>query len=542
MSLTNRLNSSDRQFVFILSLVAIVITTIPIIIGYFFAARTDQVVSGLHSLTPADTNVYFAYINRIKNSSFFLTNQFNFTPQPFGLFNLFWLMIGLFARLFHLSALVAFHLSRIVLIPILVYCLYRLSLTIIKDNFWSRLTAIAITFSSGLGIYLNFLHDDRNNIYYRPLDLWMPEITVFNTLFHTPHFIAATILIVAIFYFFLRATAQNRFRSSLTAGLLALILFNFHPYHFPLIYCAALAYSFYLLLEKRATFLALLSHFALLFFLSVPAVIYHLYTLSDPIIAARAAQNFTMNSPLIFTVIGLGLPFFGFWLGSYSEFKSNTSPSHVFLFIWFTVGLLLSFVPDWQFGRRSLHSISIPAVILSITWFQSICARYHVDLKSIINRHPMAIVMFFITVLAPTSFFNLSRDIKLYLNNHPLFYYSSAKDQALSQLNNLHGKNIMASDVNSNFIVGHSDKNVFWGHDHESIDSANKKRLQAEIFSGQLPSDRLQSELKFLSVDYIWWDQFEKKIYPNFNPDQYQFLHPIIQNSTVVIYEFTPAQ
>ena len=534
----NKLQKSDWHFIALISILAIVITSTPLIVALFYSQTNNLVISGLHSLTPGDTNVYFSYINQIKDGSWLLNNQFNFTPQSIGILNIFWLFVGLSAKIFNLSAFATFQLWRIFLIPALIYALFKLSSLFITDKLWQKIAVVFLTFSSGFGIYFNFLYQDINDVYMRPLDLWMPEITIFNTIFHTPHFIAATILIIFSFYFFLQALAQKKYLYSITAGSLALILFNFHPNHFPLIYCSALAYCIYLLFEKRAKLLFLLYHFSLLFLISFPSIIYHFYTLSDPIVAARGLQNVTLSSPFIFIVIGLGFPFIGALLCFYKIFKKNT-PLHIFLIIWFTTSLILSFLPEWQFGRRSLHSISIPTILLFIIWLKPIYNLHKTKITKILEYGFIPMILF-ILIFAPTSLYQITRDVNLYIKPHQFFYLSSKKEAVLEQLNVLPKLNFITSDVNSNFIAGHTNKNVFWGHDHESLDSANKKRIQTELFSGNLPDKQVYSILDSLQFNYIWWDHFDQNIYPNFDPNKISFLQPIITNNEISIYQFIP--
>ena len=101
------------------------VTTFPVVYGYVIGAMRDMVWTGRQFLAPGDTAVYLSYIEQIKQGSWLVQDWYT-TEQLPATFNIFWLVVGLGARIFSAPALIAFHVARIVLIFPLVAVVYIL--------------------------------------------------------------------------------------------------------------------------------------------------------------------------------------------------------------------------------------------------------------------------------------------------------------------------------------------------------------------------------------------------------------------------------
>src|SRR4030043_189845 len=218
--LVNSISKKEWRFVILLSIVLILITTLP----YIYAAinaPSGYFWNGIHAITPGDSAVYFSYINQIKAGNWLLQDNFTSEPQTGGLFNLFWLTIGLLAKIFSLSPIWAFQLARSILIPFLVIALYLLASYFLENISQRKATMIFLCFSSGIGAYFVGIFDklfpyDPNSFVYKWLmDIWIPDSNIFLSIYQSPHFVFSLALMVCFFLLMILALKNNNFKYSL---------------------------------------------------------------------------------------------------------------------------------------------------------------------------------------------------------------------------------------------------------------------------------------------------------------------------------------
>ncbi len=308
--LLQTITKKEWRLVILLIIVVIIITTVPYVYAYF-NAPPGYFYDGLHSLTPGDTLVYFSYINQVKAGNWLLKDYFTSEPQANGILNVFWLSVGLMARIFNLSPLIAFQLARVLSIPILLSLAYIFLAYFLAEKIQRKLAMIFLCFSSGVGAYFAlyyekvFLNSLQGDLYLWPIDLWMPETNVFLTLYHNAHFIFSWICMLAFFLLMLLAWQNNKYKYSLGAGLVGLFWFNFHPYYFPYVFAILFVYGLIRLVKQRQIFYVY--HYLVALALCLPSVLYHYYKIkTDLVIGVRASQNVTMTSPFIFNFWGFG--------------------------------------------------------------------------------------------------------------------------------------------------------------------------------------------------------------------------------------------
>ena len=141
------ITKKEWHYVILLSVLVILITAAP----YLYAclsAPEGYFYNGLHSLTPGDSPVYFSYINQIKAGNLVLRDYFTSELQEKGLINFFWLKVGLFARIFNLPADIAFHVFRLILIPIFLVILYIFISYFFKEKNKRKVSLFFICFAN----------------------------------------------------------------------------------------------------------------------------------------------------------------------------------------------------------------------------------------------------------------------------------------------------------------------------------------------------------------------------------------------------------
>ncbi|HUT22463.1 MAG TPA: hypothetical protein VMX18_03655 [Candidatus Bipolaricaulota bacterium] len=509
----------------IISLVLIAIVSITYIFG-LTSSDADHIFNGRRATSPGDTSVYFSYINQAKQGDGFFINQFTSEKDELKVFNIFWLMAGKFAAVFRLSAPATMLALKILLAPIFVlFCYVFLSL-FFENKRVKRLALILISFSSGVGLWFGFLNGEQNTFLKAPIDLWVTESNFFTSFLHSPHFILAWTLLLIVFSFFILAVRNNNWKQSFLAGLTALFLFQFHPYNFLTVYAVCLTFTIYEIFLKKTWRPSV--HFLLLTVVSVPSVIYHFFTLSDTLIAARSAQNITLTPPLIYVALGFGIFFpLAIW-GVWKIFKNNMEDKYIFLVIWLLVGLLLIYFPGFQFQRRLLLGLQIPIIMLAFIGLGNFVEKTADKIKRSKLSAMIAVYLAMIFIL-PTSFYHLASDFLYYFNHEPLFYQTSEQKKIIEAIEADNGpvNIIICEDIPfANTLPIYLPNKIFLAHLHETTFFENKKSLQANFFNQAMTPLDAENFIRNNFIEYV----ISKKPLP------YNFLEPIIGGEKYFLY------
>jgi hypothetical protein len=545
--LIQTITKKEWQFVIFLIIIVIVLTTGPYLYG-FLNAPEGHFYNWTHSITRGDPYVYFSYIQQVKEGNLLLINNFTSELPQTGTLNLFWLKVGLVAKLFNLSAPVAFHVFRFILTPIFFLVAYVFLAYIFKNKFKRKLSLIFLAFSSGIGAYLaqyyNKLYpaDLIDIIYQWPIDLWVSETNVFLTLTQTPHFIISWILLIAFSLFMLLAFANNKYFYSLIAGLIGFYWFNFHPYYFPYIFVILAIYIVCLFLKTKK--IHYLWHYLLSMFLSLPFVIYHYFLIkTDWLIGVRASQNICLTPPVEFVVVGFGfLLVFGlvgliYLLANKKLFKNDKL---LFLGIWLIAGLILIYAPlAWQ--RRLLMGLQLPLVIFTVIALSAIynyVNKKFVWFKNVFDYFQYLVIILLISMFCFSTIFNLTRDVFYYYNHNYSFYLPDEYQDATKWLkdNNIDNAVILSSEFNGYTITGMINQRVYLGHGHETVFFEAKKSKVADFFQDNLTDEKAIKFLQDNGISYIFYTFFEKNI-GDFDPDQKTYLLNVYDGQRISIYK-----
>ncbi len=538
-SIFKQISKAEWKIVGLFSIIAIILTSISLV--PLLWSPNDLHWTGIRSLTPVDYNVYYSYIHQVKTGHWLIFDHLTTEAQPLGLLNIFWLGTGLLAKLFNLSPIVIFQLTRILLIPIFTILAYLFISYFIKEKF-KRYWALFFTlFSSGLGVYISNIDEVTNTAgsmkfyFSRASDLWMTEGTIFNTLMNSSHMTAALILIIAIFLLLILAFDSLRYRYSIIAGCLSLLLFNFHPYQLPTIFFVPLLYAIMLAVFYKKNIWSLAKHYFLSCLITAPSILYHFYTMTDSFLGARAYQNQTVSSPLFFTLIGIGLPgilaVIGWW-----QKKNTIQSKDWFLFFWVIVILLTLYLPDWQFQRRAFLGLSLPLGILSAEgWFY--LKEKFIPFKKLLTT-PIIYGGLIIFLFVPTTFYNIIRDYRYFQTPNDYFYQSTDEQRALNWLNEQPTGVVLSSPFNCAYIVAKTEQITWLGHPHETLNFHAKKLTVEKMFNNEMAENELLSQWQTMNLKYLYWNKVDQESFPEFKPETKKYLKPVFSNSDVTIFEF----
>ena len=543
------ISKKEWQFVLLMSVVMILMTSLPYLLGYLMVGE-DMVYNGLHAITAGDIPVYYSYISQVKSGEFFVKNLFTPEPQEIGTFNAWWIIVGLGARIFNLSPILAFHLFRILMVPVFIFSVYIFISYYFEEKLRRKICLIFLLFSSGLGAYFSpffrlFSYWEDAIPYRWPLDLWWSEATTFTTLYQTSHFVISITLTIWIFLLMIIAFSKKRFSYVILCGFLTLFYFNFHPYYLPVIFGVLGLYLFTRIIKAQKILWPQVGYLLTVFLISIPSIIYHFWLIQkSPVIGQRALQNVTLSSGPLFVAIGYGFLLPGFLLGLFYLLKNKRwSHKFTFLVLWFINNLVLLYLP-FPFQSRYTQGIH---VILTIFTTIGLFEMYNYLKEKIkpttfdfwINNQALWLI-FFIIFFTGSTIFNIGRDI-YYFSQKPedvamVFYLPKDVVEAMNWLKaQPKPQTVLAADITAKFTPSISGQSVYFGHPQETLFPYAKAMYLVWFFK---QDDNDEAKKRFLigqKIDFVFYSDYEKKL-GEFNPREKDYLELVFDLPKAKVY------
>lgn len=527
------LNKSEIKFLILVSALLIIISTLPFVYGYLI--RGDNSYLGLVRLSPVDTSVYYSYIGQVKEGNFLLDDLFTQEGSQAQLFNPFWLVVGLSARLFNLSPLIAYQLWRILLLPLFLLVLYKFCAYFFNDKN-ERIKKYAFLFlllAGGWGGFVRMLSPEfySQKIHFT-LDLLVAEASNFLILFYSPHFLASLILLITTYYLWLLAMEKQSLKLAVYCGLSALGLFSFHPFFvLPVYLIPGVFLLFYFGSQRKIIWPAVWSYL-LLIAISLPGVLYYgLSLMLNVWLKIKASQNNCFTPNFVIVILSLGFLFF---LANFTAYyllsKRKLDFKTTFLLVWFYLNLLLIYAPvNWQ--RRLSEGLQIPTAILAFMAVLIILGR----LK---NKFSRALLYFLILLLGYSNLVFYFENLA-YLGARPdIAYVSRPFTAALAWYHDQTDARqlLLASNLSGNVIPGQIYRRVYLGHSVETLNYVEKYYQAASFFSGNTNDQAKINFLRDNRIDYVFYSVNEKSL-GSFEPQAKNYLQEVYRNSEVKIYK-----
>ncbi len=310
---------APRRWLLGLIVLVMVVTTAPYVYARLMTPE-GYVLSGSHTLAPGDIPVYLSYIEQVKQGDLLFRDLFTSEPHTPFQFNPLWLGVGGLAKVFHLGSLTAFHVARLLLIPVFLLVLERWLQYVFPRWKHRRAALLLLTFGAGVGALVVpwsvATHPGMETFW--PMDLWVTEAYSFLTLYQTPHFIAATTLLLLVLHWFMQGLETRRWRYMIQSGFALLALLSFHPFHLPTLVAVMISMLAVLWWTDRKVPWFGIGGAALIAGIASPMMFYHgLLLLLNPIVLGRAVQNVNHTPAWGIVVLSYGafipLALLGLW-------------------------------------------------------------------------------------------------------------------------------------------------------------------------------------------------------------------------------------
>jgi len=538
-----KINRNEWKFVMWITILVILLTTIPFIYGYFSAPQ-GKYFTGLQALAPGDFNVYYSHIEQVRQGNWIFKDIFTSETHVAFFFNPFWLAVGLFAKIFKLSNIFTYQFFRIILTPIFLFTVYFFTSLFFQQIFKRKFCFIFLIFASGLGSWFSplvkHIFGTGFSEHYWPMDLWVSEGQNFLTIYHSPHFIFASTLILITFILLYFSLEYNNFKYLFYAGTINLFLLFFHPFHLPTILTVPLVYISAVSFRDWRIKWDYLLKFIIFIFLSLPAILYQfLLLIFNPIAQGRASQNICLTPAIWIVLISYG---FLTPLALYGVFKlkNNYDSKRIFLLVWFICQSLLIYCP-LLFQRRIAQGLQFPLIIFSCYGLFYFAERFK-KIKLFLENIEI-FILFFIILFASSNIYVLSQDLNYYTYSKnkkyiDYFYINIENKQAFDWIKgNLDDQDIILTySITGNYIPGFTGKTVYIGHPVETLKFDEKLLKVKEFFGGNQGITKEKEFLKQNKISYLFFGQYEQKI-GNFNPQDKDYLKQVFHRGEVTIYQ-----
>ena len=440
--------------------------------------------------------------------------QFRFTtesPHP-AYVRMFYITLGHISGWVRLSPEITYELARWLFGYTSLFALYFLFRRIFPKRFWARAAFALACMGSGIGWLQLMLHWVPGPI--TPIDFWFIDAYVSFSLSLFPHFAFALTGMSLAAIFWLEYLEKQHSQYVIWAALTAIFVQLTNPIAFAVVDIGLAFATFFLWWQNRRIRWANFWALAILAAAQVPLFLYNLIVLTkDPLWNQYTIQNQTLSPPPTYYVWGFAL----FWpfaiVGVATAFREKI-PALGAASFWALAAFLLAYAP-FPIQRRFLFGITIPLSALS-TWglmklFETGAARH----PKWMRWQPRLVLLF--VSLASISMIYLSLGRAVYLETHPAeFYYPASMDGAAAWLEAHAQPNdfALASEQTSQVIAQKTDLRVYFGHEMETLDFANKQIAMTAFFDGKAPDGWLKST----PVKWVIYGPLERGINPNFQP------------------------
>jgi hypothetical protein len=331
----------------------------------------------LHNID--DSAVYLSWMKQVAQGQFFQENRFCIEPQKSVLFNIWFLILGVLSKV--TGGPLAYHLGRLVGVGGLVFAVAGLAQSIFEDAKHQRLAIVFTCLASGFG-YLFGGFSTARGFTGQPIDLFQPEISVFQVSVYSSLFAPALALIVVAVSNWIRAESSHSTKDAILAGIATALLGNIHSYdvlHVMLaVICIRVTNDVIQQRFQLHTWLLALGAGVI----ALPTTAWVFYaTRVDPLFAARADTD-TRTAAIHWVLIGFGIALPLAIVAVINAIKVRDLPK-LYLAAWF-VGALLSSQLPFAFQRKMLMGAQIPLAMLAVAGLLDVAKKLSGDFPKIL--------------------------------------------------------------------------------------------------------------------------------------------------------------
>jgi hypothetical protein len=540
-------NSREYGFVLVLGTIALIVTSIPYVLGVGLA--TEDRVFGGFVYAIEDCYSYLAKMRQGAEGAWLF--RIAYTPEPHrrALFFPFHLLLGKVAALLPGSDLTArlvwvYHGARVLFGLVLLLTVYRFLAEFTERVAVRRLAWLLVAFGGGLGWLLVVL-GEPGWLGSMPLDFILPEGFTFLVLYGFPHIALARSLLLLGILCLLRAWQGHPvtvspvtdhvsrimpFKWAALTGLLWLVMGLIVPFYVPVAWVVMGSAWMALGLRTGRVPWQQAWQAGMVGLVSAPVVLYSAWVFTvDPVYKTWGAQNL-ISSPHPFHYLaayGVLLVLAAFaardaWRGQGSTWLAV---------VWVAVVPLLVYLPI-NVQRRLVEGVQVPLSLLAALGFRRFKWQgFRLQVLSVV----------LLVGLSLTNVMLVAGNC-LALRGQPAPIYRDRWEVAA--LDWLDGRVqpddvVMGAYETGNYLPARTKARSFVGHGPESVRADEKKALVAQFFAGETSEQWRRDLLTDYGVDWLFWGPVEREL-GTFDPHVAPYLRQVYNSEGYTIFEVEP--
>lgn len=499
---------SEWTWVVVVSAVILLITTIPVVIG--FQSETNDLAFSGTVFNRQDFAVHMASMRQGANGQFTYSLRFSSEPAAPKPVKLFYIGLGHLAGWLNLELPWVYHATRIGLgfmALILVYALMGRTFLSIRLR---RLGYLLAATAAGLG-WLMLLFNWLPNQEISPIDFWLMDLYLFFSLATFPHYAAVLILILVMILAHLNFLVNAKYIHWCLAALAGVLIIPIQPFSIAI---ADLAVGGLLIGKWRsegrmnpkdlipvAGYVGVQIPFVLVNWLSIQ---------TDPFWSQFSRQNILLSPPSIYYLLGIGLLFpFALWGAWIAWMRRNVVG--IMSASWVVGAFLLSYAPTLLQRRFSL-GLTIPLGLLAaggigLGLFPILTQIFDLQAK----RRFGLLVLIVVSFSMISSIYLIVGSSVLVRIKPENLYDQKIVIKALQQLDDLSTADevVLASYRTGMVIPTVSNLRSFIGHPIETLDFQRKSYEVDQFYAGILSGRESSEFLAECGCEWIFIGPYE---------------------------------
>lgn len=503
----------------------------------FLIAPAEYEWRGNVIFSHVDRYVYISYIEQAREGRYLFHDLYTAKEESVPMLNIFWLGAGLLARATGASANFILEFLRILFIPLLLFVLYLFIGYFINDTKQKKLAFVLSSLAGGLGVVflplIALFFNEKAMSYNLPIDLDTAEAFIFLINYYSAHFIFSASLFFGIMLLTLLSIDGKKIWYAFPAGLMSLVLANFHPFTLIILFFIFFAYFLSLIWADRKNALFLFKYALILGTITLPSIAYHISMFNTPWWQNQTWKSTTYTPSIASVVSGYGLLLLFAVRTLYFSYRNKISVRHEkFLLVWFFAQSAMFFLPV-SVQRRFFEGYAVCLAILA-----SYSLVIFLEKRPWITRGRIFVTSAFIVLFCTSFLLVIFLDLKNVFIRGNVMYVPKDAFRAMNVLRMLSEEDdLVISDIyNSAMIPGRALRRVFVGHGTETINFDEKYNILTAFMKSTDAEERRaileNNKIKFLFYDKQWASDWV------WNPDDDPSLERIYFKGNYAVYKF----
>lgn len=520
----------ERSWLLLYSVVLVIFTSIPYILGYFTHGDTWQFTGFVFGVE--DGNSYIAKMLLGSQGDWLFRTPYTSLPQSGVIAFLPYLLLGKLAAGvgIHEQMVALFHLFRAFATPIAVFATYHFVSLYVTSIWWRRWATILATAGGGLGWFL-LLIGSSPWLESLPLDFFSPETFGFLSFYGLPHLILARAFLLYGLSFYLQSIESNK--SGWIAGMFFLGLVLVQPITILPAYAIITIHLVFMAAQefRNRNWLNIkpwLRAGLKIVILSSPLAIYLGYSFTrDPFLSAWTSQNLILSPHPAHYIIAYGLVILPALMGIWRIVHERNHKGFLLLG-WIIIFPILAYAP-FNLQRRLPEGIWVALISLTaiglMGWLEG-----KVKIERWVGRT-------FLSFGLLSSLLLVAAGIDVAIRPKEPAFREYEEVEALSWLNDEAEPNsvVLAAFQTGNAIPAWAPARVVIGHGPESVNLAELENQVEAFFSEKMTDPERLHFIRSHDVQYVWYGPREKAL-GTWSPNRSDFLTFAYSSADYKIY------